>query len=115
MTTLADSPAVTATRPAEKITDYRTAALKFRGTGRTARALRVMAANEEMTRGLALLSGITEDEEREQMTGIADAIDVLESHRLTPEDCYNLAGLDKLLGRPFAEFDPDAPFGPVPE
>jgi hypothetical protein len=111
MTTLADSPAASP----ELITDYWTAALKFRATGRTSRALRTMAADEEMTRGLALLSGVTEDEEREQVLGIADAIDVLESHRLTPEDCYNLAGLDRLLGRPFAEFDPDAPFDPVPE
>jgi hypothetical protein len=101
-------------RPPQPINDYWMAALKFYATGRTSRALRVMAADPEMTKGLALLSGVTEDEEREQITGIADAIDILEAHGLTPEDCYNLAGLDKLLGRPFAEFDPDANQGPVP-
>jgi hypothetical protein len=95
-------------RAPQVISDYWTAALKFYATGRTSRALRTMAADGEMTRGLALLSGITEDEEREQITGIADAIDVLEAHGLTPEKCYFLAGLDKLFGRPFAEFDPDA-------
>lgn len=95
------------TRPGA-ITDYWMAALKFRATGRTSRALRTMAANEELTRGLALLSGITEDEERAQTLGIADAIDVLEAHGLTPENCYFLAGLDRIFGCPFAEFDPDA-------
>jgi hypothetical protein len=101
-------------RAPELISDYWMAALKFRATGRTSRALRVMAADDEMTRGLALMSGVTQDEERAQVTGIADAIDVLEAHGLTPEDCYNLAGLDKLFGRPFAEFDPDANLGHVP-
>jgi hypothetical protein len=85
-------------RAPEKINDYWTAALKFYATGRTAEGLRAMAADEEMTRGLALLSGITPEEEREQVLGIASAIDALAAEGLTPEKCYFLAGLDRLLG-----------------
>lgn len=107
MTTLTDS------RP-QVISDYWMAALKFYATGRTSRALRAMAADDEMTRGLALMCNITPEQEREEITGIADAIDSLAAAGLTPEQAYSLAGLEELLGRPFSEFDPDANRGYVP-
>lgn len=91
MTTLTEQ------RP-QRITDYWTAGLKFYATGRTAEALRLMAANREMTEGLALLSGVTPEEEREQMLGIASAIDALKAEGLTREQAYFLAGLDKDFG-----------------
>jgi len=85
-------------QPPAVITDYWTAAIKFYATGRTAEGLRAMAADDEMTRGLAVLSGITEDEEREQVLKIADAIDKLTAEGLTPVKCWYLAGLDQFLG-----------------
>lgn len=117
MTTLEHrAPEMTATEPApaRPISDYWMAALKFYATGRTSRALRVMAADEQMTRGLALMSGVTVDEERAQMEGIASAIDALTDAGLTPEQAYGLAGLGDLFGVPFAEFDPDANWYAVP-
>ena len=102
------APALEVPRPREprRITDYWTAGLKFYATGRTAEALRVMAANPEMVHGLAVLSVITDDEEREQMLGIAAAIDALKAEGLTQEQAYFLAGLDRILGVPFSEFTP---------
>ena len=94
--------------PTLVIRDYWTAALKFYATGRTSRALRTMAANPEMTRGIALMSGITEEQERAQVLAIADAIDEYAAAGLTPEGAYSLASLEEVFGRPFAEFDPDA-------
>lgn len=95
---------VPAPRRSPQVTrDYWTAALKFYATGRTAGGLRAMAADPEMTRGLALLSGVTEDEERAQVLAIADAIDALAAAGLTPEQAYFLAGLDKVLG-PYADY-----------
>jgi hypothetical protein len=95
-------------RPTEKMNDYWTAALKFYATGRTAGALRALAADPVMTRGLALMCGITEVEELEQLLGIADAIDAYAAAGLTPEGAYSLAGLEEIFGCTFAEFDPDA-------
>jgi hypothetical protein len=89
-------------RPAPVARDYWLAALKFYATGRTPRALRAMASNPEMTRGLALLSGVTEDEERAAMLAIARDIEELAAAGLTPEQAYFLASLDKVLG-PYAE------------
>lgn len=88
--------------PVSAARDHWLAALKFYATGRTPRALRAMAASPEMTRGLALLSGVTEDEERAAMLAIAEAIDELAAAGLTPEQAYFLASLDKVLG-PYAE------------
>jgi hypothetical protein len=85
-------------QPPAVIRDYWMAALKFCATGRTAESLRIMAADPVMTEGLALLSGITEDEEREQVLKIADAIDELTAAGLTPVKCWYLAGLDQFLG-----------------
>ena len=96
-------------RPAasgQRVTDYWTDGLKFYATGRTSEALRVMAADEEMTRGLAILSGITPEEERAEILGIAGAIDALKAEGLTREQAYFLAGLDRILGIPFSEFTP---------
>lgn len=92
----------------QKVTDTWMAALKFHATGRTSRALRAMAADGELTRGLALMTGITEEQERAQVLAIASAIDELSGAGVTPEKAYGLAGLEELLGCPFGEFDPDA-------
>jgi hypothetical protein len=108
VTTVADH------RPPQPINDYWMAALKFYATGRTSRALRVMAGDEELTRALAIDTGITEDAERAQILGIAAAIDELAVAGLTPEGAYNLAGLEEALGRPFADYDPDASRTPSP-
>jgi hypothetical protein len=98
------SPAKPPEQPPAVIRDYWMAALKFCATGRTAESLRVMAADPVMTEGLALLSGITEDEEREQVLKIAGAIDELTAAGLTPVKCWYLAGLDQFLG-PFPGAD----------
>jgi len=91
------SPAAPVTAPGA-VRDHWMAALKFHAIGRTAAHLRVMAADPEMTRGLALLSGITEDEEQAQTLAVADAIDSLTAEGLTPEQAYFLSGLDKVFG-----------------
>jgi hypothetical protein len=85
-------------RPPEKITDYWTAGLKFYATGRRSATLRAIAADPVLTRGFALLAGITEDEERAQALGIADAIDAIAAEGMTREQAYFLAGLDRILG-----------------
>lgn len=94
--------------PPQRITDYWTAGLKFLATGRKSATLRAIASDPELVRGFALLSGITVEQEREQALGIADAIDALAAEGMTPEQAYFLAGLDKLFGCPFSEFDPAA-------
>lgn len=100
MTAGETGPALEVPRPREpqRITDYWTAGLKFYATGRNSATLRAIAADPVLTRGFALLSGITEDEERAQALGIADAIDALAAEGLTREQAYFLAGLDKVLG-----------------
>lgn len=80
------------------ITDYWMAALKYRAAGRTAASLRAQAADPVMTEGLALLSGITAEQERTQVLAVADAIEALAAEGLTPEQCYFLASLDKEFG-----------------
>lgn len=90
MTTLTERP--------QRITGYWTAALKLYAVGRNADTMRAIAADPVLTRGFALIYGITEDEEREQELGIADAIDALAAEGLTREQAYFLAGLDKVLG-----------------
>jgi len=88
--------------PREVIRDYWLAALNYLAIGRTAAELRAQAADPEMTRGLALMCGITEDEERAQVLAVADRLDGLTAAGLTPESAYSLAGLDDVLG-PYAD------------
>lgn len=64
--------------------DYWTAALKYCAIGRTAETLRAMAADPEWTRGMAAVSGVTEEEERRDMLATASAIDALAAEGLTP-------------------------------
>ncbi len=84
------------------IRDYWLAALKYCAIGRTAADLRAQAADPEMTRGLALLSGISEEQERAQVLAVAPAIDLLAAAGLTPVKCWYLAGLDQFHG-PYAD------------
>ena len=91
----------------QPVTDYWMAGLKFHATGRTSGLLREMAADETLTRGLALLSGVTPERERAEMLHIARAIDELAAAGVTPEQAYGLAGLPELFGCPFSEFDED--------
>jgi len=88
-------------RPAV-IRDHWTAALRLYAIGRTSEELRAQAADPEMTRGLALLSGITEEQERAQVLAIAAAIDQLTAAGLTPDRAYCLAGLGPYPGAPGA-------------
>jgi hypothetical protein len=90
MPTLTESP--------QRITDYWTAGLKLYAIGRNAGTMRAIAADPVLTRGFALVYGITEDEEKAQELGIADAIDQLAEAGMTRKQAYFLAGLDKDLG-----------------
>lgn len=72
-------------KPPEATTDIWTTALKFTAHHLTAGYLRKLAAR--MT-----------EEDRALVLRIADAMADLEAQGMTPEDCYNLAGMDKAFG-----------------
>lgn len=109
MTTLEHRPPdVTASAAGSSaVTDCWTAALKFYATGRTAGNVRAQADTPEWVAGLAYIDGITPEAERYAMLSLADCMDAIVRAGLTPEQAYNLAGLDRVLGVPFAEFTPD--------
>lgn len=85
-------------RPPLVIRDHWMAALKLYATGATAEDFRAEADSPARVKGLALLCGITQEQERAQALAIAGAIDNYAAAGLTPEQAYSLAGLDRELG-----------------
>jgi hypothetical protein len=73
-------------------------AMKYFAIGRTAGSFRSSAADPEWVRGMALLSGVTEDDERRTELAVADGIDAVDAEGLTRVDCYVLMGLDQFFG-----------------
>lgn len=90
----------------EQVTDYWTDALKYHATGRTAGNIREQAGNPGWVAGLAYIDGITPEAERYAMITTADCMDALTAAGITPGQAYGLAGLDRILGVPFADFTP---------
>jgi hypothetical protein len=108
VSTLTESPAdTTATRLADRDT-----AMKFYATGRTPERLRAHAADPLVLEGIAVLSGITPGEAREQMLALAEAIDHITAEGITQEQAYFLMRLDKHFGPyPGARSTASAPDG----
>lgn len=77
---------------------YRAAALRFLATGMTAAGVREHAASAFYVERTARIAGSTPQEAYAELLLIADAIADLESHSLSREYAYFLAGLDKQYG-----------------
>jgi hypothetical protein len=72
--------------------------MRFHATGRTPEILRSYAADPLVTEGIAVLSGITPDEAREQMLALADAVEHITAEGITQEQAYFLMRLDRHFG-----------------
>jgi hypothetical protein len=93
MTTLAEShPVSTPTQASREV------AMRFHATGRTPEVLRSYAADPLVTEGIAVLSGITPGEAREQMLTLAEAVDHITAEGITQEQAYFLMRLDAHFG-----------------
>jgi hypothetical protein len=85
-------------RVPDVITDYWLAALKLYADNCTAEELRAMADDPIVTTGLALLSGITPEQHREQDLRLARCIDSYVAKGMTRAGAWDLAGLDREFG-----------------